>query len=185
MRIVSGKYKGKKIIAGNSLAIRPVTTKIKESIFNILGEYVLEKNIIDLFSGSGSFGLEALSRGAKTITFVEKERNSIRILEKNLTFLHIPPEDYTIIQADVLKFCKKKEHNAELILMDPPFNFLYLQDLIEMIIKNRVLASRGVLVVHHEISNPIQTDNTMYRLFKQRRFGRNLVSIILRKENHA
>ena len=185
MRIISGKYKGKKIIAGSSLAIRPVTTKIKESIFNTLGEYVLNKEIADLFSGSGSFGLEALSRGAKKITFVEKATSSINILKKNLAALRIPHDRYSIIQTDVLKYCRQTEIAAELILMDPPFNFSHLQDLIEMIVRNRVLAAQGILVVHHEISNPIQSENSTYHLFKQRRFGRNLVSIILGKEDHV
>jgi 16S rRNA (guanine966-N2)-methyltransferase len=184
MRIIAGKYKGKNISAGNSLSIRPVTTKIKESIFNILGEFVLEKDIIDLFSGSGSFGIEALSRGARTLTFVEKEYSSLRILQRNLNFLQIPSEKYNIIQLDVLNYCQKKDINAELILMDPPFKFLQLQELINLIILNRILAADGVLVIHHEVSNPIQMDSSVYHIFKQRRFGRNMISIILRKENN-
>ena len=185
MRIIAGKYKGKRIIAGNSLSIRPVTTKIKESIFNVLGDFVLDKDIIDLFAGSGSFGIEALSRGARTIRFVEKNSSSIQILQENLTSVKIPPDDYTIIHSDVLNYCTKKENNAELILMDPPFKFLHLQDLINTIVINRILTQNGVLVVHHEVSNPVQADSSVYDMFKQRQFGRNMVSFILRKEKNG
>jgi 16S rRNA G966 N2-methylase RsmD len=68
--------------------------------------------------------------------------------------------------------------------MDPPFKFLQLQELINLIILNRILAADGVLVIHHEVSNPIQMDSSVYHIFKQRRFGRNMISIILRKENN-
>ena len=84
MRIIAGRYKGKKLVAGNDLTIRPITTKIKESVFNTLGDFVADKSVLDLFSGSGSFGLEALSRGAGECYFMEYNKTAFRILESNV-----------------------------------------------------------------------------------------------------
>ena len=185
MRIIAGQYKGKQIFVGNDLSIRPVTTKIKESIFNILGEFIIDKNVLDLFSGSGGFGLEALSRGARYVTFVEKAHASIQILKKNINSLNIPKENYQIIRSDVMTYCSKNQTDTELILSDPPFQFPELQKLVDMICNENVLSRIGVLVLHHEISNPIKKEGPDYHIYKQRRFGRNTVSFILREEYNA
>ena len=120
MRILAGQYKGKNLSAGNDLSIRPITNRIKEIIFSVLDNFCDNKIVLDLFSGSGSLGLEALSRGARYITFVEKEFSSIRVLEKNIKTLSLTTDNVQIIQSDALKFSKKDYRSFKLILMDPP-----------------------------------------------------------------
>jgi 16S rRNA (guanine966-N2)-methyltransferase len=183
MRIVAGQYKGKKLVAGNDLAIRPITTKIKESVFNTLGNLVIDKDVLDLFSGSGSFGLEALSRGAQSVTFVDQAGSSIQILSKNLQSFQIPPDQFEIHNLNVQSYIQTHSRSYELILMDPPFNFSLLQKLVEEICNIPILADRGILVLHHEVSNSIDHNSDIYELFKQKKFGRNLVSYILRKDH--
>jgi len=170
---------------GNDLSIRPVTTKLKESIFNILGKFVVDKDVLDLFSGSGGFGLEALSRGARCITFVENAYSSIQILKKNINSCDIPKQQYQIIRSDVLKYCVKNQTAFELILSDPPFRFPDLQKLVDMICNSNILSKNGIMILHHEISNPIKLNSPDYHIYKQRKFGRNTVSIILREEYNA
>jgi 16S rRNA (guanine966-N2)-methyltransferase len=182
MRIIAGQYKGKKLAAGNDLTIRPITTKLKESVFNTLGDFITEKVVLDLFSGSGSFGLEALSRGAKRIIFVEQAPSSIKVLQENLNALSVPSDCFHIHFGDAHKFIHNNSTGYELILMDPPFNFSYLQDFLDIVISRKVLAKSGMLVLHHEVSNPIQESSMAYDIFKQRKFGRNLISYILRKD---
>ena len=183
MRIIAGQYKGKKLFAGNDLAIRPITTKIKESVFNTLGPLVVDKDILDLFSGSGSFGLEALSRGAKSVCFVDQSGSSIQILSKNLESFHIPHDQFEIHNLNVQAYIQTHTRPYELILMDPPFNFSSLQKLIDEICDIPILANNGILVLHHEVSNPIDLNSSIYELFKQKKFGRNMVSYILRKDH--
>jgi 16S rRNA (guanine966-N2)-methyltransferase len=182
MRIIAGQYKGKKLFAGNDLAIRPITTKIKESVFNTLGMLVVDKEVLDLFSGSGSFGLEALSRGAASVTFVDQAGSSIQILSKNLQSFKIPPVQFQIHNLNVQCYIQTHSRSYELILMDPPFNFSFLQELVIEICTKQILAKSGILVLHHEVSNPIDNISSFYELFKQKKFGRNLVSYILRKD---
>ncbi len=182
MRILAGQYKGKNLSAGNDLSIRPITNRIKEIIFSVLDNFCDNKIVLDLFSGSGSLGLEALSRGARYITFVEKEFSSIRVLEKNIKTLSLTTDNVQIIQSDALKFSKKDYRSFKLILMDPPFKYTTLQELVIEIIKNNLLDKKGILVVHHEVDNPLLRNDVPYQLVKQKKIGRSLVSFILQEE---
>ena len=87
MRVLSGKYKGKLLKASKDLSIRPTTNRIKETIFNILYDFCNDKNVLDLFSGSGSLGIEAISRGASSVTFLEHSESSMKVLKQNITVL--------------------------------------------------------------------------------------------------
>jgi 16S rRNA (guanine966-N2)-methyltransferase len=182
MRILGGKYKGKSLSAGNTKLIRPLTNRIKESIFNTLGDFFIDKKVLDLFAGSGSFGVEAYSRGAGHITFVER---SVTVLKKNLYSLDITDSKFEVIRTDVVQFCQSTPNCYDLIFTDPPFNFKLLQNLIDLILQVNLLNPEGLIVVHHEISNPVATSHDLYHLLKQRRFGRSLISYIIPGETNA
>ncbi len=185
MRILSGQFRGKKLFAGNDLSIRPTTGKIKEIIFSILGDFYAGKEVLDLFSGSGSLGLESLSRGAKHLTFVEKEKSSINVLEKNLISLAVESHTISIVRKDVLEYLKTCVKQFDLILMDPPFRYSHLQDLVVQIMAGQILKKPGISVVHHEIDNPLATDHMHYQVIKQKKIGRSLISFILPEEKNV
>jgi len=136
MRIISGKLKGKTISFLKSSTTRPLKDSVKENIFNIITHSNLldinlkNSNILDLYSGIGSFGLECISRGAKKITFVEKDHSIAEILKKNLLNLGIK-KNVTIITDEIGNFLKKNlSEKFEIIFLDPPFaNNAYLQEL--------------------------------------------------------
>ena len=138
---------------------------------------------VPLFSGSGSFGLEALSRGAQSVRFVDSSGSSVQILSQNLESLQIPSDKFEIHNLNILAYIQTHTRTYELILMDPPFNFLSLQNLVEEICTIPILSKKGLLVLHHELSNPIDLNSRIYELFKQKKFGRNMVSYILRKDH--
>lgn len=178
MQILAGKYKGKRLQAGNDLSIRPLTNRLKENIFNILYKFVTGAVTLDLFSGSGSFGLEALSRGASRVDFVEISRRATEYLKSNIEKLNLGPGCYRIYQADVFRFLEQPQQSYDLILMDPPFKFQYLQELTDMITGTDLLRSAGILVIHHEITNPLVPASAAYQIADQRRYGRSLISFI-------
>lgn len=122
MRIVSGKYKGRVLTSFTADHIRPTMDRVKETLFNKWMHDVDEARVLDLFSGTGSLGLEALSRGASHVDFVELNIKSIQILKKNIELLKIPRTECSITQKDVLSFLKKYSGPAyNLIMIDPPF----------------------------------------------------------------
>ena len=178
MRIISGIYKGRRLTTSKDLSIRPTTDRVKEYIFSILQDFPQDKTVLDIFSGSGGLGLEALSRGASHVTFVEKAFSSITILKQNLEHVRDPQGHYSIIQKDALLFAKKLNRTADLCLMDPPYKYPPLQDLIETFMQNKGLNENGILVVEHEVINPIQKENPHYHLFLQKKISRSFISFL-------
>ena len=155
MRIISGNYKGKKILLPKDKLTRPLKDLTKESIFNIvkhsklLNVKIEESNILDLFSGVGSFGLECLSRGAANVTFLESYREVLIILKNNID--NLKQQSYSnIIQKDIFSEDTLKELNDkfDIIFMDPPYKEKKLSNLLDTIIKLKLLKDKGVIIIH-------------------------------------
>ena len=155
MRIISGKFKGKKILQPKDKETRPLKDLAKESIFNIINhsnkfKINIENSIVlDLFAGVGSFGLECLSRGAKHVTFVEKYNGVLPILKSNLNNLNMR-EKYEIIEEDLLSnyFLKKIQLKFNIIFLDPPYKEKRLSNIIDNIFQEKILNKDGVIIVH-------------------------------------
>ena len=167
MRIISGKFKGKKIFSPNDKFTRPLKDITKESIFNIIKHsnllnIELEKsNILDLFSGIGSFGLECLSRGALSVTFLESYKDVLTILKKNLDNLEL--QNYSrIIEKDIFNdnTLKYLDQKFEIIFLDPPYKEKRLSNLLDKIIQLKLLKKNGVIIIHrHKKEEDILPDN--------------------------
>ena len=155
MRIISGKFKGKKILLPKDKLTRPLKDLTKESIFNILKHSKLlnveleNSNILDLFSGVGSFGLECLSRGAKNVTFVESYAEVLGILKKNIDNLnqqnHSKVIEKDIFSENTLKLLNDK---FDIIFMDPPYKEKKLFILLDVITKLKLLNNGGIIIIH-------------------------------------
>jgi 16S rRNA (guanine966-N2)-methyltransferase len=156
MRIISGALKGKPILFLKSSITRPLKDSVKENIFNILihssllNITVKKSNILDLYSGIGSFGLECISRGASRITFVEKNENIVEILKKNLLSLSV--QDKAIVVKDKISvFLGKKNNNKfEIIFLDPPFaENTYIEEL-KLIYEKKIYKKNHLVIIHRE-----------------------------------
>jgi 16S rRNA (guanine966-N2)-methyltransferase len=184
MRIISGKLKGRRLISSDDLSIRPTTDRIKELIFNVLQDYSKNRCVVDLFAGSGNLGIEAISRGAKQVHFVEKADSSLKILNQNLQNLKIPAYSYRIVQKDAIRFAQEMDQEFDLFLIDPPFIYPELQSLIDVLVKNPNFSGSSIIVLEHEVTNPIEIETDDYRVFKQKKKGRSLISFIERVIAH-
>jgi len=187
MRIIGGNLRGKKILIPTDKSTRPLKDMVRESIFNIIehskNEYVELNNaqVLDLFSGTGSFGIECLSRGAKKVIFFENYINSIEILKKNLDLLNLNKQssiiekdayNITLSQSNLLKF--------DLIFLDPPFKDNKLNQLIEKIKKMKITSKNTLIIIHRnkKISENISKDLI---ISKEKNYG--LSKIIFGKIN--
>ena len=156
MRIISGTLKGKSINFLKNSIIRPLKDSVKENIFNILKhsnliDVVIENsNILDLYSGVGSFGLESISRGAKNVTFVEQDKNASNILEQNIFHLGVS-SNTNIINNKVDSFLENnKKEKFNIFFLDPPFSDKkFIQDL-DLIKKNKIYEVKHIIVIHRE-----------------------------------
>jgi 16S rRNA (guanine966-N2)-methyltransferase len=155
MRIISGKSKGKKIFDPKDINTRPLKDLTKESIFNIISHsnkfnVMLENsNVLDLFSGVGSFGLECLSRGSQNATFVENYNNVLPILKKNILNLGYK-NNALVIESNILNQLNFKnfDNKFDIIFMDPPYKEKGLAKIIIDIINAKILKDSGIVIIH-------------------------------------
>ena len=177
MRIIGGRFKGKKILQPKNKQTRPLKDLTKESIFNILNhsnkfKISVENSIVlDLFSGVGSFGLECLSRGAKHVTFVENYSGVLPILKNNLNNLNIS-EKYEIIEEDLISnfSIKKIRQKFNIIFLDPPYKEKRLSNIIDNIFQEKILNKNGVIVIHrHKKENDEFSKN--FKILNEKKYG--------------
>ena len=156
MRIISGKLKGKPIKFLKNSTTRPLKDSVKENIFNIIKHSQLintkieQSNILDLYSGVGSFGLECISRGAKKVMFVEQDKNAIEFLKTNLIDLSIINQS-TIINDRVENiFAKNKVENFSIFFLDPPFADKKFINNLNLIRENKIYKKKHIIIIHRE-----------------------------------
>ena len=163
MRLIGGNFKGKKISLPDDKNTRPLRDLVKESIFNIINHTyqndltINGSNVLDLFSGSGSFGLECFSRGSKSITFIENYEKAIEILKKNILSLKAE-KNCKIIEDDCFNFNNLKNNISfqfDLIFIDPPYKEKKINDIIDKILENKLLKEHGLIIVHRHKSDDV------------------------------
>ena len=155
MRIIGGKFRGKKILEPKDKKTRPLKDLTKESIFNIINHsnkfsINLEKsNVLDLFSGTGSFGLECLSREARHVSFVENYREILPILKKNLSSLK-SISNYSVIEKDIINDINflDKEERFDIIFLDPPYKEKEIANILNNLFKLKILDPDGLIIMH-------------------------------------
>mgnify|MGYP001239794248 FL=1 len=155
MRIIAGQFKGRKILEPSDKKTRPLKDLVKESIFNIINHSkkfdlnLKNSNILDLFSGVGSFGLEALSREASNVIFVENYTVSLLILKKNVKNFKLEKK-CKIIDADIFKDFNFKTLNNKIniIFLDPPFKEKNISLILSKIKEAKILDSKGIIIIH-------------------------------------
>ena len=184
MRIIAGKFKGIKLYAPTDKKIRPLKDMVRESIFNFLthSNKILfqldQSNVLDLYSGTGSFGLECVSRGAAEVAFIEKDKEAIKILEKNIKKLKV--EDETkIFSDDIFNVIKKNDKaffvrlpdmKLDLIFCDPPFKDTNINDLIELITTKNLLKKNGIIILHRH-KNAKEKFTVHFKVIDKRVYG--------------
>ncbi len=181
MRIIAGKYKGRQLHSSKDQSIRPTTDKIKEYIFTLLHGYIEDAITLDLFSGSGSLGVEALSRGARNVTFVDDAQTSLRVLRRNLNSLKIE-EPFKIVRKDALQFLKKNKQPFDLVFVDPPFKWAEFDKLMPLLFTPENLSEYGLVVMESEKTHDIPWESDAYTALRQKRFDRSIITFFSRKE---
>jgi 16S rRNA (guanine(966)-N(2))-methyltransferase RsmD len=150
MRIISGLYKSRKIIAPKNLPVRPTTDMAKESLFNIINNlyYFDEVKVLDLFAGTGNISYEFASRGTETIICVDQDFGCIKFINQTAEKFEMPIQT---IKSDVFKFLEKSNLQANIIFADPPYNFSLEQfsKIPELIFKKKILLEDGILIIEH------------------------------------
>tara|TARA_B110000305_G_scaffold213278_1_gene249042 strand:- start:667 stop:1230 length:564 start_codon:yes stop_codon:yes gene_type:complete len=181
MRIISGSLKGKKIDFLKSATTRPLRDFVRESTFNIIKHSNLinvsieDSNILDLYSGIGSFGLECISRGASKTTFVESDNKALSILKKNIKELKIEKKT-KIYETKIIKFLNQsnKINNYEIVFFDPPFSEAFFVDELK-IIQNLNICKKNHLIIIHRESRSEDDLSEVIKIIMTKKYGRSKV----------
>ena len=181
MRIISGLYKSRKIVAPKNLPVRPTTDMAKESLFNILNNlyYFDEITVLDLFAGTGNISYEFASRGTEQITCVDQDFGCIKFINQTAEKFEMPIQT---IKSDVFKFLEKTTMQSTIIFGDPPYNFseVLFSKIPELVFKNNLLQEDGILIIEHSKHTNLSSLNN-YSYSKS--YGGNMFSFFEESES--
>lgn len=177
MRIVAGIYKNKNIVAPSGEHTRPTSDKTRESIFNIIAPYIVDSNVLDIFSGSGALGLEALSRGAKKVTLIDNDINAINCIKENIN--NLKANDKVKVIQDDYKVIKSLNEKFDVILFDPPYKLEVFDEIFNLIKEHSLLNEYGVIVYESNKENSLTGEYDGFKL-KVYKYGIAFVNVLFK-----
>lgn len=177
MRIISGKYKGKILTGFDIEGTRPTMDRVKESLFGIIQNYLKNSVVLDLFAGSGSLGIEALSNGSTNCYFVDNNNKLIEIIKKNTLNMN---ENINIMKKDyinALKYFHDNNIKFDIIFLDPPYKLNLINKSIELIDKYNLLNNNGIIVCEYEK----EQFSCSYKILKEKKYGSKNIKIYIKE----
>lgn len=177
MKIISGKYKGRNIEGFTIDGTRPTMDRVKESLFAMIQNYIDDSNVLDLFSGSGNLGIEALSEGAKHAVLVDYNFKAIKVINSNLKTIGI--DNVNVLNMDYKKAIESIDEKFDIIFLDPPYKTNYIEESIKLIAKYNILSNEGIIICESDsLDKIIYNDN--YKCIKDKKYGDKYI-VILKK----
>lgn len=180
MRVIAGIMKGSKLLPARGLLLRPTTDKVKEALFNILSADILGASFLDLYAGSGSIGIEAISRGATRVVFVEKDKKHALLIRKNLS-LFSPSCSSAIFEGTAHVFLEKTKESFDLAYIDPPYEDNGITSLLQTLGRFDTMSPQGIVVIEHFHKREFPPDFGGLLFSRQVRYGGTALSFYVKK----
>ncbi|MFQ5735710.1 MAG: 16S rRNA (guanine(966)-N(2))-methyltransferase RsmD [Thermodesulfobacteriota bacterium] len=184
MRVIGGRCKGRRLAPVKGASVRPTSDKVREAVFDILSRPFSYPRALDLFAGTGAMGIEALSRGAQTATFVDVDNTSVLVIKKNLSTCGLL-EQASVYRKDVrsaVRSLARKGERFDVIFIDPPYNSALVEDTLKAIDSQGILAPGGVIVAEASKRVPVSPEFETIGLVDDRRYGDTLVYFFKEKD---
>ena len=175
MKIISGIYKGRTLDGYNISGTRPTMDRVKESLFAMIQDYIKDSTVLDLFSGSGNLGIEALSNGAKVAYLVDNNNIAIKTINSNIKILNI--DNAKVLKGDYKNILNNMNTKFDLIFLDPPYETNYLEESIKLIIDNDLLKESGLIICESSSLDKIIYPNNL-EVYKEKKYGDKYVVIL-------
>ncbi|MFH1665360.1 MAG: 16S rRNA (guanine(966)-N(2))-methyltransferase RsmD, partial [Candidatus Omnitrophota bacterium] len=183
MRIIGGQFRGRKLKQPEPGTVRPTMDRIREAVFNIIAAKVPDSRVLDIFAGSGAYGLEALSRGAKEAVFIEKDARCVGIINENIRSLGI--EGYVrVMEGDAfetLKLLNAGKERYNIIFSDPPYNKELSKKILIIVNQYDILKHFGFIIVEHHRDEDIPETEGGLSLYCQKTYGETAISVFAKK----
>ena len=180
MRVISGKARGVTLKTPAGLTTRPTGDRVKEAMFSIIQFDIPGAKVLDLFGGTGQLGIEALSRGAVKAVFVDQDRNACNLIRENLRRTKLD-SDGMVVQSDYLSYLRTTKEKFNIILLDPPYAEVFLENSLKMITEIDILQSGGIIVCERPLGKELDWDFPGFRHSREYKYGTTLLAVF-RKE---
>lgn len=174
MRVISGQKRGKKLEVLVGETVRPTTDKVKESVFNVIQFDVAGSKFLDLFAGSGQIGIEALSRGAQFVTFVDEGKDAICVIKKNLSATNLQ-KNAKVVNINSIKFLKETKNVFDIAFLDPPYMSNLLDESLGLIAN--VMSESGIVICEHPLDKLLPDKFDDFLLSKIYKYGKIKLSV--------
>lgn len=178
MRVIGGTKRGRRLRTVGGLAVRPTSDRLRETLFNILAHSIQGSRFLDICAGSGAIGIEALSRGASEVTFIERERHACTIIQANLTTLGITSEATTINRdaAAALKRLEQEARQFDVVFFDPPYASQLYGQVIGQLGAGHLLSAAALVIVEHRAKTPPEPEYGRLRICREVRQGESALA---------
>lgn len=176
MRVITGKARGVNLKTPDGLTTRPTTDRVKEALFSIINFDIPNARVLDLFGGTGQLGIEALSRGAKSAVFVDAGEPACRLIRENLRRTKLEGQSQ-VIRADYMDYLRRCRENFDIILLDPPYAEVFLENALKKITEIDILRSGGIIVAEHPLEKELPWEFEGYERSRDHKYGKTLLTI--------
>lgn len=180
--MIAGEARGHRLKTLKGSATRPTADRVKEALFNILAPYIEGSEVLDLFAGTGSLGIEALSRGAASAVFVDKSGEACSLIRENL--VHTKLQDKSAVLsgdfADALTKLRRDGKKFDIILLDPPYNKNFIQETLKILTNNDIIRDNGILAAEHHAGDRLPEREGELRAMSSRKYGETVLTFYVR-----
>lgn len=181
MRVITGKSRGVQLKTPEGMTTRPTSDRVKEALFSIIQFEVPTARVLDLFGGTGQLGIEALSRGAKSAVFVDAGEPACRLIRENLKRTRLE-SDARVIRADYMDYLKRCREKFDIILLDPPYAEVFLENALKCIAEIDILQTGGIIVTERPAGKDLPWEFDGFTRSKDYKYGHTVLAIYRRNE---
>lgn len=161
------------------MATRPTSDKVKGSVFNILADYIADRDVLDIFAGTGSLGIEALSRGARSAVFMDKSPDSCAVIKDNLAHTKLADlaDVYCVDYVNGIERLSKDDRKFDLIFIDPPYNKNFIQEALKLMSRNDIMKDNSIIITEHSASDHLPDGCGRLKAVDSRKYGDTMITI--------
>ena len=176
MRVISGKARGVNLKTPDGMQTRPTADRVKEALFSIINFDVPNTSVLDLFGGTGQLGIEALSRGAKNVVFVDESDKACTLIRENLRRTKMEAQ-CRVVRSDYLSFLRTTQESFDIIFLDPPYAEVFLENALKCITEIDILHSGGIIVCERPVGKEIPWEYAGYQRSKDYKYGNTIITL--------
>ena len=181
MRVITGKARGVQLKTPEGMQTRPTTDRVKEALFSIIQFELPGARVLDLFGGTGQLGIEAISRGAKEAVFVDAREDACKLIRENLRRAKMETEG-RVVRADYLDYLKRCRETFDIVLLDPPYAEVYLENSLKMITEIDILQSGGIIVAERPVGKELPWEFPGFTRSRDYKYGKTLLTLYRRAQ---